>query len=157
MIALMADMRANMPPLRGIIHSAGVVEDGLLLGLQPPQLQRVLAPKVRGHGIYTSTVRKRPLISSYCFPLWRRCLAPQGQANYAAGNAFMDALAHYRRAHGLPALSINWGAWAEVGMAARQNLATQHAAGGVQAMSPPRSNSRSGAALDAAPGPSYHR
>lgn len=136
-IALMADMRANMPPLRGIIHSAGVVEDGLLLGLQPPQLQRVLAPKVRGAWYLHQYSQEAPLDFFVLFSSLAALLGPQGQANYAAGNAFMDALAHYRRAHGLPALSINWGAWAEVGMAARQNLATQHAAGGVQAMSPP--------------------
>ncbi len=134
--SLMAEIAQTMPPLRGVIHSAGVLDDGLLVRMSRAQLEKVLAPKVRGAWNLHAYSREAELDFFVLFSSLAAILGPQGQANYAAGNAFMDALAQWRRAAGLPGLSLNWGPWAEVGMAARQGLGAQHAAGGVLAIEP---------------------
>ncbi len=133
---LLAHIAAELPPLRGIVHSAGVLRDGLLLQMSPAQLEMVLAPKVYGAWHLHRASAEAPLDFFVLFSSIAALLGPPGQANYAAGNAFMDALARTRRAHGLPALSINWGPWSEVGMAARGALGEQHASGGILPLTP---------------------
>ena len=105
-------------PLRGIIHAAGVLDDGVLMQQQWPRFAKVLAPKVQGAWLLHRCSRDLPLDFFILFSSVSAVLGSAGQANYAAANTFMDALAHYRRAQGLPGLSINWGPWAKVGMAA---------------------------------------
>jgi myxalamid-type polyketide synthase MxaB len=106
------------PPLRGIVHAAGVLDDGVLLQQTWERFKSVMAPKVDGAWNLHAMTRDLPLDFFVCFSSIASLLGSAGQGNYAAGNAFMDALAHDRRAQGLPALSINWGPWGEVGMAA---------------------------------------
>ena len=114
------DIEQHMPPLRGIIHAAAVLDDGLLLHLTPERFQAVLAPKMDGAwNLHTLTVNT-PLDFFVLFSSAASMLGSPGQGNYVAANAFLDALAHHRRTQGLPALSINWGPWAEVGLAAAQ-------------------------------------
>ncbi|MHB1133200.1 MAG: SDR family NAD(P)-dependent oxidoreductase, partial [Chloroflexota bacterium] len=109
----------SMPALRGIVHAAGVLDDGVLAQQQWPRFVKVMGPKVTGAWNLHSLTRGYDLDFFVLFSSASSLLGSPGQSNYAAANAFLDALAHYRFAHGQPALSINWGPWAGAGMAAR--------------------------------------
>jgi acyl transferase domain-containing protein/acyl carrier protein len=109
------------PPLRGIVHAAGVIDDAVLLTLRPDQLARVLAPKVEGAWLLHRLTSGRELDFFVMFSSLASVLGAAGQGAYAAANAFLDALAHQRRAAGLPAVSVNWGPWAGAGMEGRLN------------------------------------
>lgn len=107
-----------LPPLAGVVHAAGVLDDGILLQQDAARFERVSAPKIFGAwNLHTLTAAK-PLDFFAAFSSAASLVGSPGQGNYAAANAFLDALAHFRRAQGLPALTINWGPWAEIGMAA---------------------------------------
>jgi acyl transferase domain-containing protein/NADPH:quinone reductase-like Zn-dependent oxidoreductase/acyl carrier protein len=106
-------------PLKGVIHAAGVLNDCSLLEADRNRFARVLAPKVDGAWQLHLQTRSLPLDWFVCFSSVSALVGTPGQGAYAAGNAFLDALAHHRRAQGLPALSVNWGPWAGAGMAAR--------------------------------------
>jgi myxalamid-type polyketide synthase MxaB len=125
-------------PLRGIVHAAGVLRDRLLQEMSWEDMQEVLSPKVDGAWNLHLASRACPLDFFLCFSSTASTLGSAGQGNYAAANAFLDALAHQRRAQGLPALSINWGPWAEAGMAARlgEEAARRRAAHGIGDMTP---------------------
>ncbi len=110
---------SEYPRLRGIIHAAGLLDDGLLAEQRAERFQRVYAAKVAGAWNLHRLAPSQDLDFMVLFSSAAGLLGNPGQASYAAGNAFLDALAHHRRASGLPAISIDWGAWAEVGMAAR--------------------------------------
>ncbi|MCC7476119.1 MAG: SDR family NAD(P)-dependent oxidoreductase [Pirellulales bacterium] len=114
----LAHLPADCPPLRGVFHAAGVLADGILTEMTLDQLDRAMAPKVRGGWNLHMATRKQPLDFFVLFSSVASVLGSPGQANYAAGNAFLDALAHARRRAGLPATAINWGPWAGSGMAA---------------------------------------
>lgn len=111
----------SMPPLRGIIHGAAVLDDGTVLKLTEAQLMHVLAPKVLGAWNLHTLTQHLDLDFFVLFSSAASLLGSPGQSNYAAANAFLDALAQHRRSHGLCALSINWGPWTEVGLAAAQS------------------------------------
>lgn len=111
---------AAMPPLRGLIHAAGILDDGILMRQDRERLARVMAPKVPGAWNLHALTADRELDFFVMFSSAASLLGSPGQASYTAANAFLDALAHHRRRLGLPALSVNWGPWAEVGMAATQ-------------------------------------
>jgi len=115
---LFAQIEQAMPALRGIFHAAGVLQDSLLLQLTPERLRAVMAPKVRGAWNLHLMSLGKPLDFFVLFSSVIALLGSPGQGNYAAANAFLDALASYRESIGLPALSINWGPWSEVGMVA---------------------------------------
>jgi acyl transferase domain-containing protein/acyl-CoA synthetase (AMP-forming)/AMP-acid ligase II/NADPH:quinone reductase-like Zn-dependent oxidoreductase/NADP-dependent 3-hydroxy acid dehydrogenase YdfG/acyl carrier protein len=115
----LSEIRSTMPALRGVIHAAGVLDDRLLLNQDAGSFRRVLAPKVLGAWNLHSLTAGLQLDFFVMFSSVASVLGSPGQANYAAANAFLDGLAQDRRSRGLPGLSINWGPWAEVGMAAR--------------------------------------
>ncbi len=133
---ILDEIAATMPPLGGVIHAAGVLNDSIMLQMSHDQLTQVMDPKVKGAWNLHTLTQDMPLDFFVLFSSIASLIGVPGQSNYAAGNAFMDTLAHYRRACGLPGQSINWGPWAEVGMAARQALGEKHAAGGVHAIAP---------------------
>ncbi|MBX3010154.1 MAG: type I polyketide synthase, partial [Caldilineaceae bacterium] len=115
---MVEQIAAHCPPLHGIIHAAGILDDGVLRQQSAERFAKVLAPKLHGAWNLHEQTQALPLDFFVCFSSVASLLGSPGQGNYAAGNAFMDALAHHRRALGLPAQSINWGPWAEAGMAA---------------------------------------
>ena len=123
-VSCRADMRAvleeigtAMPPLVGVVHAAGIFDDRVLRNQDWPRFARVLAPKVAGAWILHELTRELPLDFFLLFSSAASVLGPVGLSNYAAGNAFLDALAGTRRAAGLPAVTIDWSAWEKTGMA----------------------------------------
>ncbi len=104
-------------PLRMVVHAAGVLDDGVIGSLDGERLRRVMAPKVAGAINLHELTRELELSEFVLFSSLAATVGGAGQGNYAAANAFLDALAHQRRAHGLPGLSLAWGVW-ERGMAA---------------------------------------
>ena len=114
------DIKKTMPPLRGIIHAAGVLDDGVITQQSPERFEKIMKPKVQGSWNLHELTLELPLDLFVCFSSVASLVGSPGQSNYAAGNAFMDLLAHARHSIGLPALSINWGPWAGEGMAAAQ-------------------------------------
>ncbi len=100
-------------PLRGVVHAAGVLDDSPVGGLTAERLERVLAPKVDGAWHLHELTRHLDVCAFVLFSAAAGVLGSPGQGNYAAGNAFLDGLAAYRRARGLPAHSLAWGLWAE--------------------------------------------
>jgi thioester reductase-like protein len=116
---VLRQIRRRLPPLRGIIHSAGLIDDGLLRDLNVPRFQAVMAPKVAGAWLLHELTLGQRLDFFVLFSSAASVLGSAGQGNYAAANAFMDSLAHYRRALGLPAVAINWGMLNDVGFVAR--------------------------------------
>ncbi|MDB9517354.1 SDR family NAD(P)-dependent oxidoreductase [Roseofilum reptotaenium CS-1145] len=121
---ILEEISTSLPPLKGVIHAAGVLDDGVLQKMSWEKFMNVMAPKMSGTWYLHELTQNLPLDFFVCFSSMASMLGNFGQGNYAAANGFMDAIAHYRQGQGLPGLSINWGAWATAGMAAR--LAREH-------------------------------
>ncbi len=115
----------TFPALRGVFHAAGVLADGMMFEMDQAQLEKAMAPKVTGAWNIHNATLDSPIELFVLFSSVASVLGSPGQANYAAGNAFLDGLARYRRSAGLPAVSINWGPWADAGMAAQQETHRQ--------------------------------
>jgi myxalamid-type polyketide synthase MxaE and MxaD len=105
------------PPLRGIVHAAGLFASQALDSLDLAAFKAVLRAKVEGTWLLHQLSEKMKLDFFVCFSSIASVWGSQGMAHYAAANHFMDAMAHYRRGLGLPALTVNWGPWAGGGMA----------------------------------------
>ena len=121
-------------PLRGIIHGAGLLDDGVVTAQTPSRLATVMQPKVDGTWHLHTLTQGLDLDFFVCFSSMAALLGAPGQSNYAAANAFMDSLMQQRHQAGLPGLSINWGPWREVGMAA--GLQAQLQAQGIGMIAP---------------------
>jgi acyl transferase domain-containing protein/acyl carrier protein len=134
--ALLVRVRAEGAPLRGVLHSAGVLDDAGLIHQDAQRFARVFSPKVQGGWLLDRLTRHDALDWFVLFSSVAGVLGSPGQCNHSAANAFLDVLAHERRNQGLPALSINWGAWAEIGAAADRGLTQKLAAQGFGALSP---------------------
>ncbi|MEV8596059.1 SDR family NAD(P)-dependent oxidoreductase [Streptomyces sp. NPDC052012] len=117
----LADVLAGIPdeaPLRGVVHCAGVLADGLVTDLTPERLGQVLRPKADGAAHLHRLTAHLPLDLFLLVSSAAGVAGNAGQANYAAANVFLDQLAHHRRARGLTAQSVSFGAWAGEGLAA---------------------------------------
>ena len=115
----------SLPPIKGVIHAAGILDDGLLKTLSWERFQAVLQPKITGAWNLHLATQEQPLDWFVCFSSIVSVFGAAGQSNYAVANAFMDNLMSYRRNLGLPGLSINWSIWDEVGMASRMTSQQQ--------------------------------
>jgi surfactin synthase thioesterase subunit/acyl carrier protein len=115
---------AELPPLRGVFHAAMVLEDVPLATMTEEQFLRAVRPKVDGAWHLHNHTRGLDLDAFVVYSSMTWNVGTPGQANYAAANGFLDALAIHRRELGLPALTINWGALSEVGFVARNKLDT---------------------------------
>ena len=121
---ILVNIERSTAPLRGIIHAAGVLDDGILQRLNWQRFSRVLNPKVQGAWNLHLLTKEYALDFFVLFSSSTSLLGTAGQANHAAANAFLDSLASYRQGLGMSglSLSINWGAWSDVGVTARLNL-----------------------------------
>ncbi|MCZ4612171.1 SDR family NAD(P)-dependent oxidoreductase, partial [Streptomyces sp. Lzd4kr] len=105
-------------PLTAVVHAAGVLDDAVLDGLTPDRFTDVFHAKVRPALLLDELTREHELSAFVLFSSVAGAVGNPGQGNYAAANTVLDALAQRRRAEGLPATSVAWGAWAGAGMAA---------------------------------------
>lgn len=126
----------TMPPLKGVFHAAGVLDDGMLAQQNFSRFEKVMAPKVYGAWNLHKLTAALQLDYFVLFSSTAALLGPLGQGNHAAANTFLDALAHHRRLQGLAALSINWGAWSDVGAATERVVLERMAAQGMGAILP---------------------
>lgn len=132
--AVLATIGASMPPLRGVVHAAGTVDDAILARLDAPKLRAVMAPKVQGAWNLHTLTADAELDFFVLFSSAASVLGSPGAANYGAANAFLDALAWHRRAAAAPALSVNFGPWAGLGMFTNSELHRHFSHYGVEGM-----------------------
>ncbi|AMP07573.1 type I polyketide synthase [Collimonas pratensis] len=117
---LLQTIAADMPPLKGVFHAAAVLDDAAISVLEAEKIHAVMQPKAMGAWLLHRHTRSLSLDYFVLFSSVGSLVGNPGQAPYVSANAFLDALAHHRRALNLPVIGINWGALGEVGMAARQ-------------------------------------
>ena len=129
-------MDATLPKLAGVIHGAGVLSDAAIAHQSPASFAEAFGPKVRGAWLLHEHCRDRTLDFFVLHSSAASLLGSPGQMSHGAANAFMDALARARRAEGLPALSVGWGAWGAVGAAAPAHVQQKLRARGVHPLAP---------------------
>ncbi|MDG5807962.1 SDR family NAD(P)-dependent oxidoreductase [Streptomyces ossamyceticus] len=127
-------------PLIGVVHAAGVLDDGTLDSLTPERFEAVLAAKASGLVALDEVTRaqEHDLEFFVAFSSLAGTVGSAGQGNYAVANAFVDAWMQGRRERGLPGVSVAWGPWANVGMAADPALVQRLRRGGLPPMDPAR-------------------
>jgi myxalamid-type polyketide synthase MxaB len=106
-----------MPLLGGVIHAAGILDDGVIEQQTPERMRRVMTPKIVGAWNLHELTQGTPLDFFFLFSSLASVTGSPAQSGYTAANAWMDSLAHYRHSLGLPGLSVNWGSWSGGGMA----------------------------------------
>lgn len=114
---ILQDIKKQKLQLKGIFHAAGIIRDRALIQMDKETLREVLRPKIHGSWNLHQLTKEAELDLFVLFSSAAAIAGNPGQGNYAAANAFLDALARYRRGSGLKALSINWGYWEDAGMA----------------------------------------
>ncbi|WP_203872375.1 type I polyketide synthase, partial [Planomonospora parontospora] len=116
---LLDEIAWSMPPLRGIVNSAVVLDDGTLTQLDRARFSAPMPPKVDGSRNLHELTRDLPLDFFLLYSSAASLIGSPGQGNYSVANAYLDGLAGHRRANGLPALSVNWGQWTGTGQVAK--------------------------------------
>lgn len=111
---------AQLPPVAGVVHAAGVLSDGLVERLEWPRVWDAMSPKVAGGWNLHRWSTRHELDWFLCYASIASVIGSAGQSAYAAANAFLESLMHERRRLGLPGTAIHWGSWAGSGMAAAQ-------------------------------------
>ena len=133
------ELVASLPHLRGVVHGAGVLDDGILIELTEDRLNAVLRPKLRGGwNLHEATSTREGLEHFVMLSSSAAVLGSPGQANYVAANWSLEALARARRRAGLPAITIHYGPWAEEGMAASEETAFRLEALGLRTLAAER-------------------
>ena len=117
--ALLGEVDDAMPTLAGVVHAAGTLDDGMLLQLDQARFDAVWGAKAAGAWNLHRATLEHDLDFFVLYSSAAGLLGSPGQGNYAAANAFLDGLALHRRRTGLPGLSIDWGPWSEIGLAAQ--------------------------------------
>ncbi len=120
--SLIQQIQQDFAALKGVFHTAAVLDDAMLNDLTLERLSYVMQPKAMGAWYLHKHTEELNLAHFVLFSSISSLVGKPGQSNYVAANAFLDQLAYYRRAKGLPAISLNWGVLAEVGMAAQQGV-----------------------------------
>jgi NADPH:quinone reductase-like Zn-dependent oxidoreductase/acyl carrier protein len=120
LIELFTQIKQTVPPLKGVVHAAGLLADGTIPQMDQERFMQAYAPKALGAWNLHALTADQPLDFFIMFSSVAAILGTPGQLNYAAGNTYLDALARFRHAQNLPALSVNWGPWSEIGLAAEQ-------------------------------------
>jgi NADPH:quinone reductase-like Zn-dependent oxidoreductase/acyl carrier protein len=138
MAQVLAYIKQSLPPLAGVIHSVGVLEDGVLQQQSWPRFAKVMNPKVQGAWNLHQLTKNQPLDFFVLFSSVASLLGSPAQGNHSAANAFLDGLAYYRQAIGLPGLSINWGPISQVGEAAERGADVRVQQKGIGAIAPPQ-------------------
>ncbi len=128
----------SLPPLRGVIHAAGVLHDGVLRDQKWENFCKVMEPKITGTWNLHCLTRAMPLDFFSLFSSAVSVLGSAGQANHAAASAAQDALALDRRSRGFEAMSVSWGPWSEVGAATKRGVSDRLETRGLTAMAPER-------------------
>ena len=126
----------QLPPLRGVIHAAGVLDDGMITQQSWDRFEGVLEAKVTGAWRLHEATERLPLDFFALYASAASLFGVPGQSNYAAANSFLDGLAFYRIAKGLPATVIDWGPWADLGMTSSRTVQTRLRSRGVEALHP---------------------
>ncbi|WP_197523590.1 type I polyketide synthase, partial [Actinokineospora pegani] len=134
-------------PVEAVVHAAGTLAEAPLAEVTAAHLDHVLAPKADAARLLDDLTRDRPLTAFVLFSSIAGVWGSGGQSAYAAGNAYLDALAERRRADGLPATSVSWGPWAEGGMAGSEQAAAALARHGLDVMAPETAIAALGATL----------
>ena len=124
---VISTLESTMPPLKGVFHLAGVLDDAPLAEQTWRRFRTAGRAKVDGAWNLHQLTQRAPLEFFVLFSSMASLVSMPGQGNYAAANAFLDALAHYRRSMEQPALSVNWGPWGDVGHAATEYGRNAHA------------------------------
>ncbi|NEP57199.1 MAG: SDR family NAD(P)-dependent oxidoreductase [Symploca sp. SIO2G7] len=136
MTRVLHQIEQSQIPLAGVIHSAGMLSDGVLQNQSWSSFEQVMAPKVQGAWHLHQLTQNQSLDFFVLFSSVASLLGSPGQGNHCAANAFLDGLAHYRRGMGLSGLSIHWGAVSQVGEAAERGADLRLQKQGMGALSP---------------------
>ncbi|MBL1082492.1 SDR family NAD(P)-dependent oxidoreductase [Streptomyces actinomycinicus] len=147
-LAALLDSVPDEHPLTAVLHLAGVLDDGVLDALTPDRFAGVLAAKAESARHLHELTANRDLSAFVLFSSLTATVGGAGQANYAAANAYLDALAEHRRAAGLPATSVAWGPWGGDGMAAHGTVRSAARAMGMSLLDPGRALTALHRALD---------
>jgi acyl transferase domain-containing protein/acyl carrier protein len=145
--ALFARVDVDSLPLKGIIHSAAALDDAVISRQTPASLARAFGAKALGAWLLDERSRRHALDFFVLYSSAAALLGTPGQSNYAAANAYLDALAHYRRSLGLTALSLNWGLWTSTGLAVKKDVVQNGPTVGVTPITPERGMDMLGRAI----------